>query len=143
MRQFLDDEAFSGRHLHYQGLATDVKKPESPSRPRPEPSFHLMADEETGPLIVSLSISGMTCSSCVNAITENVSRLSGISDTRVNLLQGSATVAVTSRKLVDAIRETIEDSGFGAQVIDVTSLHRQEQNDSRTVSLRVDGILSQ
>ena len=104
-----------------------------------------MADEETvaGPFTVSLSISGMTCSSCVNAITENISRLSGISDTCVNLLQGSATVVVTSRKLVDTIRETIEDSGFEAQVIEVTSIHRQEQDASRTVSLRVDGTFSQ
>ena len=102
-----------------------------------------MADEETGPFVVSLSISGMTCSSCVNAITENISRLSGISDACVNLLQGSATAVVTSRKLADTIRENIEDSGFEAQVIEITNIYRQEQDASRTVSLRVDGISSQ
>jgi len=104
--------------------------------------MYTLPDEETGPFIVSLSISGMTCSACVNAIMENLSRLSGISDTSVNLLQGSATAVLASRNLADVIQETIEDSGFEAQVIEVKAIHRKEPIASRTVSLRVDGISS-
>ena len=102
------------------------------------------ADEKTGPFIVSLSVGGMTCASCVNAITENMSRLSGVSQPNVSLLQGSATAVVSSKELADIIREAIEDSGFESQVIEVVSIHRNEKEDtSRTVSLRVDGMLSQ
>jgi len=102
------------------------------------------ADEKTGPFIVSLSVGGMTCASCVNAINESISRLSGVSQPNVSLLQGSATAIVGSKELAHIIRETIEDSGFESQVIEVVSIHRNEKEDtSRTVSLRVDGMLSQ
>ena len=101
------------------------------------------ADEETGPFIASLSVGGMTCASCVNAITENLSRLSGVSQLNVNLLQGSATAVVSSRELVDTIQNTIEDSGFECQVIEVMSIHHKEEDTLRTVSLSVDGMFSQ
>ena len=101
------------------------------------------ADEDTGPFTVSLSVGGMTCASCVNAITENISRLSGVSNPNVSLLQGSATAVMSSRELADIIQTTIEDSGFESQVIEVVSIHRKEKDTSRTVSLRVDGMFSQ
>ena len=100
------------------------------------------ADEETGPFIVSLSVGGMTCASCVTAIMENMSRLSGVSEPSVSLLQGSATAVVMSRELADTIQTTIEDSGFECQVIEVVSIH-QKDDTLRTVSLRVDGMFSQ
>jgi Cu+-exporting ATPase len=80
-----------------------------------------------------LTISGMTCTSCVNSITKALKSLSGVDSVSVSLITQSATVIHDEDLLVDSIKETIENSGFDANVIQVTELNitKNENQDSQ------------
>lgn len=61
------------------------------------------------------AVSGMTCSHCVAAVTEEVSRLAGVISVDVDLnAGGDSRVTVTSTDPVggDAIREAVEEAGY-------------------------------
>jgi Cu+-exporting ATPase len=95
---------------------------------------------------VALSVGGMTCSSCSNTITDMVSKIPGVSHTAVNLIDGSATVVVDSLGLVDIVRETIENCGFEAQVVNIDPVQTSTtklQEITRVISLQVDGMFCQ
>ncbi|RDB22706.1 putative copper-transporting ATPase HMA5 [Hypsizygus marmoreus] len=99
-------------------------------------------EEDPGPSTVTLSIGGMTCSSCTHAITEAASRIQGVSNVAVNLLAGSAQLVVQSRAIADVVCEAIIDSGYDAQVISINPIRRKEEIEEtmRIVSLRIDGM---
>ncbi|KAG0709615.1 heavy metal translocatin [Suillus ampliporus] len=98
---------------------------------------------------VTLSVGGMTCSSCSGTITEMVSQLPGISEVAVSLLNNSATVVVARRDLVGSVTETIDDCGFEVDIIKIEPLvPSTSESDAtttglRNVSLRVDGMYCQ
>ncbi len=61
------------------------------------------------------SVTGMTCSHCVAAVTEEVSRLDGVSAVDVDLNAGGdsrVTVASNAPLSVDAVREAIDEAGY-------------------------------
>jgi len=61
------------------------------------------------------SVTGMTCSHCVAAVTEEVSRLDGVSAVDVVLnAGGDSRVKVTSTAPlpVDAVREAVDEAGY-------------------------------
>lgn len=90
----------------------------------------------------TVSIGGMTCASCVNAITAELKELPWISDVAVNLLSNSATVEYSDRDKTDDIVEAIEDLGYEAvidQVINLTEWKRQSVG-WRQVIVQIDGI---
>ena len=61
------------------------------------------------------SVTGMTCSHCVAAVTEEVSRLVGVSAVDVELVVGGdSRVTVTSAAPlpVDAMREAVDEAGY-------------------------------
>ena len=61
------------------------------------------------------SVTGMTCSHCVAAVTEEVSRLDGVSAVEVDLnAGGDSRVTVTSAAPVpvEAIREAVDEAGY-------------------------------
>ncbi|KIJ11796.1 hypothetical protein PAXINDRAFT_43583, partial [Paxillus involutus ATCC 200175] len=66
---------------------------------------------------ITLSVGGMTCSSCVATITEMLSQLPGVFEVVVNLLSNSATLVVEKKSLISSVTETIDDCGFEAEVI--------------------------
>jgi len=86
------------------------------------PSVRLDHESEHGPQRVTLSVGGMTCASCSNAVTHALSELPGISDAVINLLGNSATLKVERADLVPTLVETIEDIGYEAEVISVEPL---------------------
>ncbi|GLB33788.1 putative heavy-metal-associated domain containing protein [Lyophyllum shimeji] len=98
------------------------------------------------PCAVTLSVGGMTCSSCAITITEAVSRMRGVSDVVVNVLEGFATVVVEAKGLAEDVSNSIEDCGFEARILNVEPLRQEgkerDQPSERTVSLRVDGLSS-
>ena len=61
------------------------------------------------------SVTGMTCSHCVAAVTEEVSRLDGVSSVDVDLnTGGESRVTVTSAAPlpVDSVREALDEAGY-------------------------------
>jgi P-type Cu+ transporter len=106
-------------------------------------SGHANLDDGSQALRVTLSVGGMTCSSCTGTITTLVSDLQGVSDVAVSLLSNSATVIVDHMKFVDIVVETVKDSGYEAEVISVeplSVLDHDSTNNPRTIALRIDGM---
>jgi copper chaperone len=60
----------------------------------------------------SYTVVGMTCGHCVNAVTEEVSAVPGITAVDVDLASGGLTV--TSTEPVDdaAVRTAVEEAGY-------------------------------
>jgi copper chaperone len=61
------------------------------------------------------AVTGMTCSHCVAAVTEEVSRLDGVSAVDVHLnAGGDSRVTVTSAAplAVDAVRDAVDEAGY-------------------------------
>ena len=98
--------------------------------------------EEQGPVILSVSVGGMTCAACSNTLTRLLSEVDGVTDVVVDLMGHSARVVVELQKLTPVVIETIEDAGFDAEVVKVEPLVKApiQETTTRTVSLRVDGM---
>ncbi|HEY1941152.1 MAG TPA: heavy metal-associated domain-containing protein [Roseiarcus sp.] len=62
---------------------------------------------------VALSISGMTCSGCANAVTRVLSRVPGVASARVDLASGRAVVVGEARP--EDLIVAVEAAGFEAQ----------------------------
>jgi len=61
------------------------------------------------------SVSGMTCSHCVAAVTEEVSRLDGVSAVDADLNAGGnsrVTVTSTASLPVDDVRDAVDEAGY-------------------------------
>ncbi|KIJ11800.1 hypothetical protein PAXINDRAFT_15377 [Paxillus involutus ATCC 200175] len=93
---------------------------------------------------ITLSVGGMTCSSCVATITEALSQLPGVFEVVVNLLSNSVTVVVEKKNLISSVTETIDDCGFEVEVINAEPLTASPiavaASGPRTVSIRVDDM---
>jgi P-type Cu+ transporter len=93
---------------------------------------------------VTLSVQGMTCSSCVNTVESGVMRVAGVKSVKVALLAGKAEIQFVSKKAVEAssgddasgfsanssggtakeegttaedLRQTIEDLGYDCEIL--------------------------
>ncbi|CCF35338.1 heavy metal translocating P-type ATPase [Colletotrichum higginsianum] len=64
----------------------------------------------------TLSVGGMTCASCVNAIREELNKRDWIENATVNLVTNSATVDFTDKSNALKIAEAIEDMGYDASL---------------------------
>ncbi|OTA65216.1 heavy metal translocatin [Hypoxylon sp. EC38] len=93
---------------------------------------------------ISLSITGMTCSSCVSAITSALEDLPYTRDVNVNLVANSATLVVEGKNHVDDVVNTINDLGYEATLNDTVKLGGEVAEDARrTVLVRVEGTYCQ
>ena len=80
-----------------------------------------------------LSISGMTCSSCVGNITEALRSKAWIQSVDVNLLSNSASVDFYGREHLGDITDAIESAGYEATVHQTEDIEDQTTHDlSRT-----------
>ncbi|MFK9120395.1 copper chaperone CopZ [Peribacillus frigoritolerans] len=62
---------------------------------------------------VTLNVSGMSCSHCVNAVEGNVGKLNGVESVKVHLESGKVDVSFDSEKVsLEKIKETIDDQGY-------------------------------
>ncbi|KAL4075879.1 heavy metal translocatin [Scleroderma citrinum] len=108
---------------------------------------NLEQDSVSLPHRLSLAVSGMTCAACSASITEAVSRISGVSQVFINVLNSLATMVVENKTLVPSIIETIEDCGFGVELLEVEPLHslanKVTASGPRTVALQVHGMFCQ
>jgi len=61
------------------------------------------------------SVTGMTCSHCVGAVTEEIGKLPGVTDIAVDLIAGgTSAVRVTSAAPLDepAVRDAVDEAGY-------------------------------
>lgn len=96
-------------------------------------------------LKTELTIEGMTCSACVNSITNVLKSIQGVEFVNVSLMTEMATVIHDDSVKVDLLLESIADAGFDASIIQVTEMnasryHPDIVNDILTCCLHVYGI---
>ena len=58
------------------------------------------------------TVTGMTCGHCVNAVTEEVSTVAGVTAVDVDLASGGLTVSSTEPVDDDAVRAAVEEAGY-------------------------------
>ena len=60
----------------------------------------------------SYTVVGMTCGHCVNAVTDEVSQLPGVTAVDVDLASGGLTVTSDAPVGDDAVRAAVEEAGY-------------------------------
>jgi copper ion binding protein len=58
------------------------------------------------------NVTGMTCGHCVQAVTEELSRLPGVRDVRVDLNTGAVTVESDGQVPLDEVRAAVDEAGY-------------------------------
>jgi copper chaperone len=58
------------------------------------------------------TVTGMTCSHCVAAVTEEVGAVAGVDDVSVDLDTGNVTVATEGEVDDAAVRAAVEEAGY-------------------------------
>ena len=58
------------------------------------------------------TVSGMTCAHCVSAVTEEVSRLAGVTNVEVDLQTGRVRVASAAPLAESDVRAAVEAAGY-------------------------------
>lgn len=58
------------------------------------------------------TVTGMTCGHCVQSVTEEVTRIAGVTDVQVDLASGA--VQIASETPVDsvAVKDAVEEAGY-------------------------------
>ena len=86
----------------------------SPAWSRAERHTGKHAERMSGQMSVTTTytVSGMTCQHCVNAVTGELSSLTGVDDVQVDL--GSGAVTVTSAAPLDEadVRAAVDEAGY-------------------------------
>jgi copper chaperone CopZ len=58
------------------------------------------------------TVTGMTCSHCVQAVTGELSALPGVADVQVDLSSGAVTVTSEAPLTDDAVRAAVDEAGY-------------------------------
>ena len=61
------------------------------------------------------SVTGMTCGHCTSAVTDEISKLVGVQDVKIDLVAGgTSAVHVTSESVLEetAVREAVDEAGY-------------------------------
>jgi copper ion binding protein len=66
-----------------------------------------MADTTT-----TYAVTGMSCQHCVDAVTAEVGRISGVEQVQVDLPSGTVTVTSTSPLALAVVRAAIDEAGY-------------------------------
>ncbi|KAK9468989.1 hypothetical protein V1512DRAFT_285193 [Lipomyces arxii] len=90
---------------------------------------------------VTAMIGGMTCASCVAALTDMFKTVDFVLETNITLLTNSGTFIVNDPNKLDVIRDTIEDIGYECGEISIVEDRSKVlKKQSRTVIVRIDGM---
>ncbi|KIJ26924.1 hypothetical protein M422DRAFT_236342 [Sphaerobolus stellatus SS14] len=94
------------------------------------------------------SIEGMTCSSCTSAVIRAMEGVPSVTFHSVDLLGNSGSVVVLSKEDGERVKNEIEDAGFDCIVVDVQEQQvsmksERSKSETRSVTLRIDGIIDQ
>ena len=58
------------------------------------------------------SVTGMTCSHCVQAVTGELTSLPGVEDVQVDLVSGAVTVTSNQPLTDDEVRAAVDEAGY-------------------------------
>ena len=61
---------------------------------------------------MTYTVTGMTCSHCVNAVSSEVGRLPGVTAVQVDLATGNVTVTSEQALADDAVRAAVDEAGY-------------------------------
>lgn len=65
---------------------------------------------------ITLSVQGMSCGHCVNAVESSVFQLDGVEQVKVHLDSGKVDVSFDGDKVtLSEIKETIDDQGYDVE----------------------------
>lgn len=90
-----------------------------------------------------ISIEGMTCSSCSNAVHGALQGVEGIENVSVDVLGNKATIKHSSALIGQAICDVIEDIGYGATIASSEPVSRKDIPSQSRVKVVVHGIYCQ
>lgn len=62
--------------------------------------------------INTVRVSGMSCGHCVASVTEEVSKVEGVTAVEVDLASGDVTVSSATPVDPDALRAAVEEAGY-------------------------------
>ncbi|KAF2153147.1 heavy metal translocatin [Myriangium duriaei CBS 260.36] len=111
------DKADKHRQNCKQCQEEDEKLKENSAKDAEKPDFVVTDSSGSHGLYeISLSVEGMTCSSCVGAISKALEKTPWVASADVNLLSASATVRVHGDNHSDELVEVIEDLGYDASI---------------------------
>ena len=60
----------------------------------------------------TITVDGMTCGHCVNAVQTEVGKLDGVTDVSVDLASGQVTIVASEAPDAAALREAVEEAGY-------------------------------
>ena len=95
---------------------------------------------------VTLSIGGMTCAACPNAITRGLWELPFVKSVNITLMTSSGEVIFEGEGNLNKIIEKIDDTGYDVNVVESSRVEPRQyhKNDSRissrTLQIKVDGM---
>ena len=69
--------------------------------------------------IATYAVAGMSCQHCVDAVTAEVGRLSGVEQVTVDLAAGTVQVVSGAPLVLDQVRAAIDEAGF--DLVDATA----------------------
>lgn len=124
-------------------------RPSSAQKPNVMSSVTLGSDDDSSTnkqlWRATLAIGGMTCASCVNAITDALKAKEYTTDVAVNLVSNSATVEFYDKAHAQEIVELVEDIGYEAALDKVEAVQEEDtlQNQERTVDIALRGVYCQ
>lgn len=58
------------------------------------------------------TVTGMTCSHCVQAVTSEISTIAGVADVRIDLASGAVTVTSDAPLTDEAVRAAVDEAGY-------------------------------
>ncbi|SER78569.1 copper chaperone CopZ [Psychrobacillus sp. OK032] len=65
---------------------------------------------------ITLSVQGMSCGHCVNAVESSVFQLNGVEQVKVHLESGKVDISFDDEKVtLSEIKETIDDQGYNVE----------------------------
>jgi copper chaperone len=60
----------------------------------------------------TITVDGMTCGHCVNAVQTEVGKLDGVTDVAVDLASGLVTITAENAPDAGALRDAVEEAGY-------------------------------
>ena len=58
------------------------------------------------------TVQGMTCDHCARAVTEELTKIDGVTDVSVDVAAGKVTVTSAQPLRDDAVREAVDEAGY-------------------------------